>query len=353
MLRLLTICCALVLAMPAAAQDFLIIAHRGASGELPEHTLAAYERAIDQGADYIEPDLVATKDGVLVARHENEISGTTDVVDRPEFAARQATKLIDGHEITGWFTEDFTLAELRTLRARERAPELRPGNTAYDGLYQVPTLAEIITLVKAKEAETGHVTGLFPEIKHPSYFAAIGHDLAALLVNELHGAGYRGQSAPVIIQSFEVGPLVRLNAMTDLRIAQLLGAQGGPADIPKRTYVDMLGPEGLAMIATYADGIGADIRLLLDDAGSSTGLTESAQTAGLQVIGWTLRKERAFVPEWAAGCEGRVLAALQEAGADGVFADDPGRAIAFRQTGGETMCAAMERARNLPPLSWR
>ena len=148
----------------------LIIAHRGASGDRPEHTLAAYELAIDQGADYIEPDLVPTADGVLVARHENEISGTTDVADHPEFAGRRTTKLIDGEEVTGWFTEDFTLAELRTLRARERLPEIRPQNTAYDGLYQVPTLAEIITLVRAKEAETGRTIGLYPEIKHPDLF---------------------------------------------------------------------------------------------------------------------------------------------------------------------------------------
>ena len=148
----------------------LVIAHRGASGDRPEHTLAAYELAIDQGADYIEMDLVATQDGVLVARHENEISGTTDVDQRPEFAARLTTRVIDGEEMTGWFTEDFTLAELRTLRARERLPDIRPQNASFDGLYQVPTLAEIIALVRAKEAETGRVIGIYPEIKHPSYF---------------------------------------------------------------------------------------------------------------------------------------------------------------------------------------
>src|SRR5688572_30170036 len=154
-----------MLAMPVHAQ--IVIAHRGASGERPEHTLAAYELAIEQGADFIEPDLVVTSDGVLVARHENEISGTTDVADRPEFAGRQTTKTIDGREVTGWFAEDFTLAELRTLRARERVPHLRPANTRYDGLYVVPTLAEVIALVRAIEADSGRRIGLYPELKHP------------------------------------------------------------------------------------------------------------------------------------------------------------------------------------------
>ena len=187
---------AAILWHPAAAHanagGMLVIAHRGASGERPEHTLAAYERAIDLGADYIEPDLVPTKDGVLVARHENELSGTTDIATRPEFAARQATRSIDGKEVTGWFTEDFTLAELRRLRARERLPRLRPGNTAFDGLFQIPTLAEIIALVRAKEAESGRRIGIYPELKHPAYFATLGHDLARLVVAQLHAAGYRG-----------------------------------------------------------------------------------------------------------------------------------------------------------------
>ena len=156
------------------AADPLIIAHRGASGERPEHTLASYERAIDQGADYIEPDLVLTRDGVLVARHENEIGGTTDVADHPEFADRKTTKTIDGIAMTGWFTEDFTLAELRTLRARERLPDLRPANVRFNDLYLIPTFEEILKLVRAKEAEQHRRIGLYPETKHPSYFAGIG-----------------------------------------------------------------------------------------------------------------------------------------------------------------------------------
>ncbi|MFC3097193.1 glycerophosphodiester phosphodiesterase [Alteraurantiacibacter palmitatis] len=339
------------LSLPAMAQgsDFLIIAHRGASGERPEHTLAAYDRAIDQGADYIEPDLVATKDGVLVARHENEISGTTDVADRPEFAGRRTTKLIDREEVSGWFTEDFTLAELRTLRARERLPQLRVANTAFDGLYQVPTLAEVIALVQAREAETGRRIGLYPEIKHPAYFLGIGHDLAAMLVEELHTAGYRNADDPVFIQSFEVMPLQRLDTMTDLRLVQLVSAQGGAADLPGTTYADMLSGEGLAGIAAYADGIGAELRLLLDDEGASTGLVDAAHAAGLVVHGWTLRKENAFLPFAARvgddpagiGCESRVLRALVEAGTDGVFTDDPGRSVTWRQGMENLLCTVI------------
>jgi len=316
----------------------LIIAHRGASGERPEHTLAAYERAIDQGADYIEPDLVATRDGVLVARHENAISGTTDVAERPEFAARYTTRVIDGMEVTGWFTEDFTLAELRTLRARERLPAIRRANTAFDGLYQVPTLAEIIALARAKEAETGRRIGLYPEIKHPSYFAAIGHDLAAMLVKQLHAAGYRSAEEPVFIQSFEPGPLERLDAMTDLKLVQLVSAQGGPADRPGATYADMLTPDGLAEIARHADAVGAELALVLDADGTPSGLVDAAHAAGLAVHGWTLRRENAFLPPGARdgddpAAPGRIAsvwAALHSAGVDGVFTDNPAQIVAAR-----------------------
>ena len=315
----------------------LIIAHRGASGDRPEHTLAAYELGIDQGADYIEPDLVPTSDGVLVARHENEISGTTNVADHQEFADRRTTKLIDGEEVTGWFTEDFTLAELRTLRARERLPEIRPQNTRYDGLYQVPTLADIIQLVRAKEAETGRVIGLYPEIKHPTYFAGIGHDLAAMLVEQLHGAGYEGADAPVFIQGFDIAPLVRLNGMTQLRLVQLISDEGGPADDTSLSYSDMTTPTGLEQIAVYADGIGVATPLLLDDNAQSTGLTGNAQRLGLDVHAWTGRRENAFLPQrWrrpggppTEGCDNKLYSALSRAGVNGVFSDNPGRARLF------------------------
>lgn len=245
----------------------LIIAHRGASGERPEHTLAAYELAIDRGADYIEPDLVATKDGVLVARHENEISGATDVAQRPEFAARLTTRVIDGQEITGWFTEDFTLAELRTLRAKERLPEIRPQNTRYDGLY--------------------------PEIKHPGYFRSIGHELADMLVEALYEAGYDQPDAPLFIQSFEVDPLVKLNELSEFRLVQLIAASEGPVDRPEWTAEWMTSPEGLEIVRQYADGIGADLRLLMPPINGAPSLAEKAHDAGLLVHGWTVRRENA------------------------------------------------------------
>ena len=177
----------------AAAASPVIIAHRGASGERPEHTLEAYRVAIAQGADFIEPDLVATRDGVLVARHENEIGTTTDVARHPEFAALRTTKTIDGATVSGWFTEDFTLAELKTLRARERLPAVRPGNTAWDGRFDIPTFAEIIALAQTASAASGRTIGVYPETKHPSYFAGIGLPLEQRLVDALAAAGYRGR----------------------------------------------------------------------------------------------------------------------------------------------------------------
>lgn len=336
MLKWLLLPLAMALAAPLQAQ--LVIAHRGASGERPEHTLAAYERAIDQGADFIEPDLVVTKDGVLVARHENEISGTTDVADRHEFAGRKATKTIDGEPVAGWFAEDFTLAELRTLRVRERLPQLRPANARFDGLYTVPTLAEVIALVRAKEAETGRRIGLYPELKHPTFLQGQGHDMPLLLVTELERAGYRAADEPVFIQSFETAPLVRLASLTELRLVHLVAAQGGPADRPQTTYAAMLAPENLARIATYADGIGAEIGLILGSDGAPTGLVDAAHRAGLTVHAWTLRKENAFLPPSlrrgaepsAAGDYGALWARLASAGVDGVFTDNPREALSAR-----------------------
>ena len=336
MLKGLMAVLALLLAMPAHAQ--IVIAHRGASGERPEHTLAAYELAIEQGADFIEPDLVVTSDGVLVARHENEISGTTDVADRPEFAGRQTTKSIDGREVTGWFAEDFTLAELRTLRARERVPHLRPANTRYDGLYVVPTLAEVIALVRAKEADSGRRIGLYPELKHPSFLQALGHDVVALLVEQLHGAGYRSGDEPVFLQCFEIAPLVRLAGLTELRLIQLLSAEGGPADRPELTYAAMLAPGTLPRIADYADGIGVELGLVLEADGTPGGLVLAAHDSGLLVHAWTLRKENAFLPAAlrrgddpaATGDYAGLWRLLAAAGVDGVFTDNPREAAQAR-----------------------
>lgn len=322
-------------ARQSPASKPLVIAHRGASGELPEHTIAAYTRAIEQGADFIEPDLVPTKDGILVARHENEISGTTDVAARPEFADRKATRTIDGTAVTGWFTEDFTLAELKTLRARERLPELR--GTAHDGQYAIPTLNEIIALAKA------HGVGIYPETKHPSYFAAIGLPLEAKLVAVLDAAGWRDADAPVFIQSFEVENLKRLNAMTGVRLIQLVAAEGGPADGAHPTYAEMLTPDGLKAVAVYADGLGPEKALVIPRGADGrltvpTRLVADAHAAGLKVHPWTFRAENYFLPaEFRSGVDPRAhgdlrgeIRAYLAAGVDGVFSDFPGEAVRAR-----------------------
>ncbi|WP_299645388.1 glycerophosphodiester phosphodiesterase [Sphingomonas bacterium] len=313
--------------MTTPAEKPIVIAHRGASGERPEHTLAAYQLAIDQGADFIEPDLVPTRDDVLVARHENEIGGTTDVATHPEFAARRVTKTIDGEQVTGWFTEDFTFAELRTLRARERLPALRPGNTAYDGRFTIPTLAEIIALAKRRSAETGRTIGIYPETKHPTYFAGIDHPTDAPLVAELRAAGWDHADAPVFIQSFEVANLRRLKTMTRVRLIQLLGASGGPADAAHPSYAAMTTPAGLKEVARYADGIGPD-KAMLWASGMPSALVADAHRAGLKVHPWTFRAEDPFLPPALRGRPGRtgmradIRAALDQ-NIDGLFTDFP------------------------------
>jgi len=320
----------------------IVIAHRGASGERPEHTLAAYRLAIQQGADFIEPDLVMTKDGVLVARHENEISETTDVATRLEFAARRRTQSIDGQEISGWFTEDFTLAELKTLRARERLPQLRPQNTAFDGQEAIPTFAEVLAL--ANEAGVG----VYPETKHPSYFAAQGLDLNAALLRDLAAAGLAEAKERVFIQSFEVGNLERLAKQTKLPLVQLIAAEGGPPDRPDQTYAAMLSDAGLRRIARYAAGIGVEKALLLprDAEGRSiaaSDLVERAHDAGLLVHAWTFRAENAFLPlelrrgapsdPTYAAAPGDGEAEMRRVlllGADGLFTDFPAKGVTAR-----------------------
>lgn len=317
----------------AQAQDMLIIAHRGSSAERPEHTLAAYERAIDQGADYIEPDLVATKDLVLVSRHENELSGTTDVATREEFEERRRDKTIDGQKVAGWFAEDFTLAELRTLRAKERIPSLRPANARFDGLYQVPTLAEIVKLVRAKEAATGRRIGLYPELKHPEFLLQdSGIDMVDLLLRELRALGIT-PADPVFIQSFEIAPLQRLKQRgPGFRLVQLVKPEDGPADEPAMRYAEMVTPTGLAAVAQYADVVGASIAQVLNADGSPTALVVDAKAAGLAVHAWTVRPENEFLPAMlrtgddpkGRGCGDVKLAALlKAAGVAGVFSDGP------------------------------
>lgn len=309
----------------------IVIAHRGASGERPEHTLLSYQLAIEQGADFIEPDLVPTRDGALVARHENEISGTTDVAAHPEFAERKTTKTIDGEQVTGWFTEDFTLAELKTLRARERLPQLRPANMRFDGQAEIPTLDEIIALARRASAETGRTIGIYPETKHPSYFASIGLPLEARLVDTLKKAGWDRADAPVFIQSFEVANLKALKAITRVPLIQLMSAKGGPADGAAPSYAAMATPEGLEAVAEYAAGIGPEKTMILPESGPPTRLIADAHAAGLKVHPWTFRAENFFLsPAYRAGANpathGRLMEEIRyfiDLGVNGVFSDYP------------------------------
>jgi len=318
----------------------LIIAHRGASGERPEHTIASYMLAIEQGADFIEPDLVLTKDGVLVARHENEISETTDVADKAEFANRRATKTIDGQKMTGWFTEDFTLAELKTLRAKERLPELRKANMAFDGQFEIPTFEEILALAKA------HNVGVYPETKHPSYFTSIGLPHEAPLLALLAKFGHVDESAPVFIQSFEVENLKAIRGKTKLRLIQLMDEKGSPADRSDLTYPQMATAEGLKIVAAYADGIGPNKamvipRTLIGNLGDPTTLVVDAHKMGLAVHPWTFRRENYFLPlAQKSGIDPRghgdvtaEIAAFLATGIDGFFSDNVTEAVAARQNG--------------------
>lgn len=349
---------ATVVAVPAAAHDDearsgrptaapLVIGHRGASGYRPEHTLESYRLAIRMGADYIEPDLVATKDGVLVARHENEIGGTTDVDKHPEFAGRKTAKTIDGNAVTGWFTEDFTLAELKTLRAKERLPQVRPTNTAFDGKLEIPTFQEVVDLARTEGRRVGRTIGIYPETKHPSYFQSIGLPLEEPLVQALKRNGLNGRKAKVFVQSFETANLRKLDRMTDVPLVQLLDASGRPFDFTAagdpRTYQDLVKPENLKWIAGYADGIGTAKNLLIprDPAGRllpPTTVVRDAHRAGLLVHAWTFRAENQFLPaDFRLGADpnarGDYIAeyeAFYGIGLDGVFADQPDTAVAAR-----------------------
>jgi len=318
---------------PAKAREsaaMAIIAHRGASADRPEHTLAAYERAIDAGADYIEADLVATRDLVLIARHENELSDTTDVASREEFADRRREKTIDGQRVAGWFAEDFTLAEIRTLRAKERMPSIRAASARFDGLYHVPTLEEIVKLLRAKGAGRGREIGLYLELKHPGFLLQqSGIDMVDLLLRDTRALGLSPQDK-LIVESFEVGALQRLAARSDLRLAQLVRPDGGPADEPALRYREMVTPSGLQQIARYADILAADIRMILGPDGTPTALLRDARAAGLDVHAWTLRPENAFLPPAlrsgdapsARGCgDVRLARMLEAAGVRGVFTD--------------------------------
>lgn len=334
-----------VAASAAKHDDFVVVGHRGASGYRPEHTLAAYELAARMGADFIEPDLVTTKDRVLVARHEPEIGGTTDVAAHPEFAARKKTKLVDGAPLTGWFTEDFTLKELKTLRAKERIPALRQHNTVFDGRYQVPTLQEVIDLSRRLSRELGRPIGIYPETKHPTYFQQQGLPLEPELVKTLTRNGLNHPGAKVFVQSFEVANLKALDKQLRVPLVQLTSASGAPYDFvvsgDKRTYADIVSANGLREVATYADGVGpAKDQVIPLDAtgklGTPTALVRNAHRAGLVVHPYTFRVENNFLPadldsSAVPADSGNLFAeinAFRAAGVDGLFSDNPDIALA-------------------------
>jgi glycerophosphoryl diester phosphodiesterase len=294
-----------------APRPLIIIGHRGASGHRPEHTLEGYRLAAEMGADFIEPDLVSTKDGVLIARHENEIGGTTDAGER--FPDRKTTKTVDGQSITGWFTEDFTLAEIKTLRAKER---LAFRSHAYDGKFLVPTFDEVIELAQQLGRELNRPIGIYPETKHPTYFRGINLPLEEKLLASLQKHGWNRKDAPVFIQSFEQENLRTLRKQTQVRLIQLA------------SNAAMVTPEKLKDIATYADGIGPDMRLVIPVAadgtvGPPTDLVARAHALGLLVHPYTLRIDKEFLPAGYKGDADLAFKQLREAGVDGLFTDFP------------------------------
>ena len=326
--------CLLLLPLPGHPGDeCLVVAHRGASGYLPEHTLAAYRLAIELGADYIEPDVVMTKDGIPIARHESLLNATTDVASRPEFAGRRRVQLIDGREFDGWFSEDFTLEEIRTLRATERWPDLRPDSAAENGRHRVPTLQEIIDLLIEVEMVDGRRIGIYPELKQPAYFSNRDLDIVGTVIATLHRNGYRTQDDPALVQSFEAEALREVSALTRLRLVQLMWASE-PGQIDA-----LISPSNLAQVAQYANGIGVPkygfvIELPDEDstgAPIATDLVRDAHAAGLFVHAFTFRAENRFLParfrvpgmDAASGDVTAELRMFVAAGLDGFFIDNP------------------------------
>lgn len=349
----------------------LVVGHRGASGYLPEHTLEAYRMAIAMGADFIEPDLVSTKDGVLIARHEPMLGGTTDVANRPEFASRKATRKVDGQDVTDWFAGDFTLAEIKTLRAKQ---SMAGRDTQHDGKYAIPTFQEIIDLAKAETARLGRTVGIYPETKHPLFHAAIGLPLEDRLLDALKAEGWVEKTSPVIIQSFETANLKYLRGKTQVRLVQLVDGDGVAADgsvslaAPyerpydfvvtgdQRTFADLVTPEGLKAIAAYADGVGPWKPYLMaapqvDQSGDGkpddlngdgkvderdrrglrpTSVVKDAHAAGLFVHTWTFRSEPQRLAADFAGDPAAEYRAFYELGVDGLFSDFPDVAVKAR-----------------------
>ncbi|HEV7963588.1 MAG TPA: glycerophosphodiester phosphodiesterase [Actinoplanes sp.] len=344
---------ALIATLPAPAQaaprggekPSLVVGHRGTAGYRPEHTLASYELAARMGADYMEPDLVSTKDHVLVCRHEPEIGGTTDVANHPEFASRKRTVVLDGVPVTGWFTHDFTLAELKTLRAVERIPAVRQHNTLYNGLWPVPTFQEMLDLRAKLSKELDREIGVFPETKHPTYFRNLGLELETPLVRTLRRNNLDRPGAKVFIQSFEAHNLAALHDKYRVRVPLvfLTSASGGPFNDPQ-TYAQYLTPAGLKDLSRYVDGIGPDKVQVIgrnadDTLGTPTGLVDNAHAVGIQVIPYTFRAENQYLPaDFRVGTDpdgyGRAIdeqIAFLKAGLDGLFTDQADIGVLARQ----------------------
>ena len=292
---------------PIQASDLsvkpIVIAHRGASGYRPEHTRSSYQLAIEQGADFIEPDLVMTKDGVLIARHENEISGTTDVAERPEFMDRYATKVIDGETFSGWFTEDFTLAEMKTLKAKERRPALRFDNPQFDGTDEILTFQEVIAIAKNGSATTGRTIGVYPELKHPHYHDSLGFDVVSALLADLEKAGWTGSDSPVFVQCFWPAPLQEVKRRSSLKTV-FLTTQWQPDQALMDTYKlsywpELASPESFAEVASWADGLGPSVDLLIttdSDGFGPSAFLHHAQTNELLLHPWGINVEPELIP---------------------------------------------------------
>lgn len=322
-----------------------VIGHRGASGYRPEHTLGSYQLALDMGADIIEQDLVPTKDGHLVCRHENDITATTDVSAHPEFADRKTTKTVDGTALTGWFTEDFTLAELKTLRAKERIPGTRQRNTLYDGRWEVPTFEEVLQWAEREGRKRGRRIWLYVETKHPTYFRKLGLGLEEPLAKLLRRYGRHKKDAALFLQSFEPSSIQRLRKLVDTPAVVLLSTiNSRPWDFIEandpRTVADLVKPEGLKWIASYAQGIGPDLSVIIPRTadgklGTPTSVVKDAHAAGLVLHPYTMRNENSFLPaDFRRGTDpnayGDAFGAFKkyfETGIDGIFSDNPDTAL--------------------------
>ena len=319
----------------------LVIGHRGAPGYRPEHSRSSYELALAMGVDAVEPDIVATKDGVLVVRHENEISGTTDVADHPEFADRKTTKRVDGQALTGWFTEDFTWDELSTLRSRERLPEVRLSSATFSGSQAILRLTDVLDIVREGSVEHGREIGVVLEVKHATYFASIGLDLAPLIERELRAAGWADGELPLIIECFESTILGQLRSRgISASYIYLIEASGRPYDLlvaqgkQALTYKATVTPQGLDALIGQVDGISVNKRMLLDPGNT---IVPDAHERGLQVFTWTCRPENAFLAAEYRSSGGKNAYGDYEAewgviartGVDGVFVDHPDLGVGF------------------------